>query len=173
RSPYAITKLLGEYYCRFYHDEGRVPTACLRLFNVFGPRQDPNSQYAAVVPRFITALLRGAGPTVYGDGRQSRDFTYIDNVVQANWDAAYRGPGKGEAVNVACGDRLSLLDLLALLGEIIGASPSPEFLPARAGDVLHSQASIDRARALWGFRPIVTVQEGMARTVEHFRRTTG
>ena len=172
-SPYAASKTACEDNAKVFAHAMGLETVSLRYFNVFGPRQDPLSQYAAVIPRFITALMRQERPTVYGDGQQSRDFTYIQNVVQANWAASQRGPGKGEAVNVACGERYSLLDLLALLGECLGVKPDPEFEPARTGDVKHSQASIDRSRTLWGFEPGVGFRDGMTRTVEYFRRQAG
>jgi len=168
-SPYAASKLAAEQFARVFSITMGLPTVSLRYFNVFGPRQDPNSQYAAVIPRFIQALLEGKRPVVYGDGHQSRDFTYIDNVVEANLCAAHSSNGSGEAVNIACGDRFSLLTLLDELGRIIGRTPDPEFLPTRVGDVLHSQASIEKARQLLGFRPGTGFEEGLRRTVEHYR----
>jgi nucleoside-diphosphate-sugar epimerase len=169
-SPYAVTKLAGEEFARVFAVTMGLPTVSLRYFNVFGPRQDPNSQYAAVIPRFITALARGDRPTVYGDGGQTRDFTYIDNVVNANLAACERGEGKGEPINIACGERYSLLQLLQVIGRFLGVDPNPEFLPLRAGDVRDSQASIDRARRLLGFEPDVGFEAGLERTVEYFRR---
>ena len=169
-SPYAVTKLAGEEFARVFAITMGLPTVSLRYFNVFGPRQDPNSQYAAVIPRFITALTRGERPTVYGDGGQTRDFTYIDNVVNANLAACERGEGKGEAINIACGERYSLLQLLQVIGRILGVDPNPEFLPPRAGDVRDSQAGIERARRLLGFEPDLGFEAGLERTVEYFRR---
>lgn len=168
-SPYAASKLAAEQFARVFASTMKLPTVSLRYFNVFGPRQDPNSQYAAVIPRFIQAILEGKRPTVYGDGSQTRDFTYIDNVVEANLLAARGSDGSGEAVNVACGDRYSLLTLLEELGRILGRKPDPEFLPARVGDVLHSQAAIDKAGRLLGFKPGIGFEEGLRRTVEHYR----
>jgi UDP-glucose 4-epimerase len=168
-SPYAASKLAMEQFARVFATSSDLEAVSLRYFNVFGPRQDPTSQYAAVIPLFITALIEGRRPVVYGDGRQSRDFTYIDNVVEANLQAAVSGDGMGEAVNVACGDRYSLLDLLNALGAIIGRTPDPEHAPPRAGDVLHSQAAIDKAERLFGFKPTIGFQEGLQRTVEAFR----
>jgi UDP-glucose 4-epimerase len=168
-SPYAASKLAGEQFARVATLTLGLPTVSLRYFNVFGPRQDPHSQYAAVIPLFIQALLQGARPVVFGDGQQSRDFTYIDNVVDANLRAAFCEGGAGEAVNVACGERYSLLTLLDTLGKIIGRKADPEFRPARVGDVLHSQASIDKAGRVLGFRPGIGFEEGLRRTVEHFR----
>src|SRR5678816_4258353 len=133
KSPYAVAKLAAEYYCRVFGELYGVPTVSLRYFNVFGPRQDPNSQYAAVVPRFVTALRNGQRPVVYGDGLQSRDFTFIDNVVAANLAACTEGPGRGEAMNIACGDRYTLLQLLDVIGRLLGVTPDPEFQPARPG----------------------------------------
>lgn len=169
RSPYAANKLAGEHMARVFAGTMGLETVSLRYFNVFGPRQDPNSAYAAVIPLFITALMKGERPTIFGDGTQSRDFTYIDNVVDANLRAAASPDGTGEAVNVACGDRFSLLELLDQLGRIIGRKADPQFLPPRAGDVLHSQASIEKARRLFGFQPGIGFEEGLRRTVEHFR----
>lgn len=169
RSPYAASKLAGEQFARVFALTMGLETVSLRYFNVFGPRQDPNSQYAAVIPLFITALLAGRRPVVYGDGTQSRDFTYIDNVVEANVGAS-RGPdASGEAINVACGERYSLLELLDALGGIIGHKADPELRPPRVGDVLHSQAAIDKARRLLDFRPGIGFEEGLRRTVENFR----
>lgn len=168
-SPYAASKLAGEQFARVFAQTLGLETVSLRYFNVFGPRQDPNSQYAAVIPLFITALLKDLRPVVYGDGLQSRDFTYIDNVVEANLLAASSRDGSGEAVNVACGERYSLLELLAALGRIVGRNAMPEHRPPRVGDVLHSQASIEKARTLFGFRPGIGFEDGLRRTVEYFR----
>jgi UDP-glucose 4-epimerase len=168
-SPYAASKLAGEIYARVYAVTMGLSTVSLRYFNVFGPRQDPNSQYAAVVPRFVTALRNGTRPVVYGDGLQSRDFTFIDNVVGANLAACTEGPGRGEAMNVACGDRYTLLQLLDVIGRLLGVTPDPEFQPARPGDVKHSQASIELAQRLIGYRASVGFEEGLARTVESFQ----
>ncbi|HLQ66722.1 MAG TPA: SDR family oxidoreductase [Candidatus Limnocylindrales bacterium] len=170
RSPYAAGKLAGEEFARVFAGTMDLPTVSLRYFNVFGPRQDPDSQYAAVIPRFIRALVEGKRPTVFGDGEQSRDFTYVENVVQVNLAACEQGPGKGEAVNVACGERYTLNDLLRSLEKLLGVRANPEHLPTRAGDVRHSQAAIDQAVRLFGFAPTVGFDEGLARTVEYFRR---
>ena len=168
-SPYAASKAAGEQFARVFAQTLGLETVSLRYFNVFGPRQDPTSQYAAVIPLFIEALLQGRRPVVFGDGRQSRDFTYIDNVVEANLQAAASQGASGEAVNVACGERYSLLELLDALGEIVGRKADPEHRPPRVGDVLHSQASIDKARRLLGFKPGIGFKEGLRHTVEHFR----
>ncbi|HEY6572866.1 MAG TPA: SDR family oxidoreductase [Candidatus Eisenbacteria bacterium] len=169
RSPYAANKLAGEHMARVFAGTMGLETISLRYFNVFGPRQDPNSAYAAVIPLFITALVKGERPMIFGDGTQSRDFTYIDNVVDANLRAAACPDGTGEAVNVACGERYSLLELLEQLGSIVGRKANPDFRPPRLGDVLHSQASIDKARRLFDFQPRIGFEEGLRRTVEHFR----
>ncbi len=170
-SPYAASKLAGEQFAWVFAATLGLETVSLRYFNVFGPRQDPCSQYAAVIPLFITALLDGNRPAVFGDGTQSRDFTYIDNVVDANVQAASFQGAFGEAINVACGERYSLLVLLDTLGKIVGHGSVPEFRPARIGDVLHSQASIKKAERLFGFSPQIGFEEGLRRTVEHFRRS--
>src|SRR5512143_3431980 len=162
-SPYAVSKLAGEAYCLAFHNVYGLPTVALRYFNVFGPKQDPTSEYSAVIPRFITALLKGRPPTIYGDGQQSSDFTYIENVVQANLLACEREEAVGQAMNVACGERYTLLDLHKDLCEIIGVKCGPIFQPARSGDVKHSMAAIDQARDLLNYRPEVGWYEGLRR----------
>lgn len=169
RSPYAMSKLVAEQYTRLYAEAFGVPTLTLRYFNVFGPRQDPASPYAAVIPLFLKALLKGEPPTIHGDGRQTRDFTYITNVVDANVAALAAPSAAGEAMNIACGLRLSLLDLLGMLQEATGVTVAPRFGPPRPGDVRDSQADISRARSLIGFEPRVSVVEGIRSTVESFR----
>jgi len=168
-SPYAVSKLAGEYFARVFATTIGLETISLRYFNVFGPRQDPGSQYAAVVPLFATSLRDSKRPRIYGDGEQSRDFTYIDNVVEANLAACTKGKGDGQALNIACGERYTLLALLDSLAKLFGVRAEPEFLPPRAGDVRHSQASIERAKRELGFVPRVGFEEGLERTVEHFR----
>ncbi|HET9952698.1 MAG TPA: SDR family oxidoreductase [Candidatus Eisenbacteria bacterium] len=168
-SPYAASKLAGEQFSEVFTRTLGVEAVSLRYFNVFGPRQDPTSQYAAVIPLFVTALFEGRRPVVFGDGTQSRDFTFVDNVVDANLRAASAPGAAGEAINIACGDRFSLLDLLASLGKIIGVEANPDFQPPRVGDVLHSQASIDKATRILGFAPKVGFEEGLRRTVESVR----
>ena len=169
-SPYAVSKLAGEQFARVFSTTLGLETISLRYFNVFGPRQDPQSQYAAVIPLFATWLRESRPPRIYGDGEQSRDFTYIDNVVDANLAACTQGKGDGQAINIACGERYTLLALLEAMGRHFGVRPEPEFLPPRPGDVRHSQASIERAGAELGFSPRVGFEEGLKRTVEHFRR---
>ncbi|NQT83346.1 SDR family oxidoreductase [bacterium] len=168
-SPYAASKIIGEYYCRVFHNLFRLETICLRYFNVFGPRQDPTSQYAAVIPIFITAVASDRQPTVYGDGLQSRDFTFVDNVVGANL-LACSAPEEaaGQVYNIACGERLTLLDLLGELGGILDKRPQPIFDPPRPGDVKHSLADISRAKKYLGFGPKVSFAEGLRRTVAWF-----
>jgi UDP-glucose 4-epimerase len=168
-SPYAASKAAGEMFARVFATMLELPVVSLRYFNVFGPRQDPQSQYAAVIPLFASALRDGQRPRIYGDGEQSRDFTYIDNVVEANLAACTQGAGEGQAINVACGERYTLLALLQTMGRILDVRAEPEFLPARPGDVRHSQASIERARRELGFTPRVGFEEGLRRTVEYYR----
>ncbi len=165
-SPYAVTKLGGEHYCRVFHGIYGLQTVALRYFNVFGPRQRPDSQYAAVIPRFIAALKGGEAPVLYGDGRQSRDFTYVENVVQANL-AACEAPARaaGEAFNIACGERFSLLDLLRELQALSGRSQPPRFEPSRQGDVRDSLADIRKAEEYLAYRPRISFREGLARTL--------
>jgi nucleoside-diphosphate-sugar epimerase len=172
KSPYAAQKLAGEHYMRIFHDVYGLETVSLRYFNVFGPRQDPKSMYAAVIPRFITCALRGEPPTVYGDGRQTRDFTYIDNVIQANLAACSAPVGAcGGVFNVACGERVSLLDILEIVCGLAGKRVAPMFEPSRPGDVRDSLADISRAREVLGYDPKVPFREGLERTFSWFRRS--
>ncbi len=169
-SPYAVAKLTQEYYAAAFSNCYGIDTVSLRYFNVFGPRQDPASQYAAVIPKFITAMLKGDAPTIHGDGLQSRDFTYIDNVVQGNLMAAIsQNPLQGEVINLACGDRVDLLQLVGKINAILGTAIQPIHGPTRAGDVKHSQAGIDKAQKLIGFSPVVPFDEGLCRTVKWFQ----
>jgi UDP-glucose 4-epimerase len=170
KSPYAVSKLSGELYCRMFHKTYGMETVSLRYFNVFGPRQNPSSEYAAVIPRFITAVLGGEQPTIFGDGKQSRDFTYVQDIVEANLRALEAPTAPGAAINVACGRRHTLLELLALLNTIIGTDCEPILAAARQGDVRHSQASTLLARELLGFESRVSLREGLERTVEWFKR---
>jgi nucleoside-diphosphate-sugar epimerase len=171
KSPYAAQKLMGEHYLRIFHEIYGLETVSLRYFNVFGPRQDPKSTYAAVIPRFITTVLRGESPTVYGDGLQTRDFTYIDNVIQANLAACLAPKAAcGKVVNIACGERVSLLDILEIVYKLAGKRVPPEFEPGRAGDVRDSLADISLARDLIGYDPKVAFAEGLSRTFAWFRK---
>jgi UDP-N-acetylglucosamine/UDP-N-acetyl-alpha-D-glucosaminouronate 4-epimerase len=173
-SPYALSKLAGEFYSSVFKHVYDFEIVSLRYFNIFGPRQDPESQYAAVIPRFITALLEGKAPVVYGDGLQSRDFTYVENVVNANLLAAEAKDVAGRAFNVACGGRYTLLDLLARLKETLGSDIEPIHEAARAGDVRDSQASIEAAQQSLGYRVSVGFEEGLRKTVDWYRnQTTG
>jgi len=173
RSPYAVSKLTGEHLLRVFHMLYGIETLSLRYFNVFGPRQDPGSHYAAVIPRFITSAIRGQRPTVFGDGEQTRDFCYIENTVSANLLAA-SSPNKlqGQVVNVACGERISLNQLLAIVGELSGKKLDAIYEPTRAGDVRDSLADIEAARKLVGYEPKVTVREGLAKTFAAFKTFT-
>jgi UDP-glucose 4-epimerase len=168
-SPYAVSKLAGEHYCLVFRALYGLETVALRYFNIFGPRQDPRSQYAAVVPNFVTAALSGTPPRIYGDGLQSRDFTYIENAVQANL-AACRAPSNatGMAYNVGCGSSATLLDMIASLERIIGKPIRPIHEAPRPGDVRHSFAGIDRARQGLGYAPGIDLEEGLRRTVAWF-----
>jgi len=172
-SPYALSKLVGEHYASVFKHVYDFEVVALRYFNIFGPRQDPESQYAAVIPRFITALLEGKSPVVYGDGLQSRDFTYVDNVVDANLLASEAGGAAGQAFNIACGGRYTLLDLLAKLKEILGTGIEPIHEAARAGDVKDSQASIEAAERVLGYRVSVEFDEGLHRTAAWYRSKSG
>jgi UDP-glucose 4-epimerase len=169
RSPYAAAKLAGEAYCRAFARVYPLETVCLRFFNVFGPRQDPDSPYAAVVPRFVTRMLEGQPAEVAGDGRQTRDFTFVANAVEACRLAAIAGPeASGEACNVGCGDRISVLDLVDLVNDLLGKAIEPVFRPARPGDVRDSEAAITKAGQLLGYRPLVPVRDGVAATIRWF-----
>lgn len=168
-SPYAIQKLAGEQYANVFHSLYGFPTVSLRYFNVFGPRQDPLSEYAAVIPRFITALASGGQPIIFGDGGQTRDFCYIDNAVSANLLACRAKPEAcGRAYNVACGRRTSLLDLVALLNRILGTDIKPRHDAPRPGDVRDSLADTSLARRYLGYEALVELEEGLRRTAAFF-----
>jgi UDP-glucose 4-epimerase len=170
RSPYAVTKLIAEHYARVHTELFGLETVALRYFNVYGPRQRPDSQYAAVIPLFIDALRQGRAPQVHGDGLQSRDFAFIGDVVRANLLAAEApaDAASGRAYNVAGGQEQSLLDLLAILNDVLGTDVAPEHVAARAGDVRHSFADLTAAGADLGYVPEVRFADGLARTVEYF-----
>jgi len=167
-SPYGASKLAAEEYCRTYARSLGLPTVALRYFNVFGPRQDPDSPYAAVLPRFMKAFRDRAAPTIFGDGEQSRDFTYVDNVVEANLLACRASRAFGLAVNVACGGSITVNDLARTVREAMGASVQPTHVAERPGDIRHSRADIRRARDLLGFDPKVGFDEGIQATVRWF-----
>jgi UDP-glucose 4-epimerase len=166
RSPYALQKYAGEVYCRLYHELYGLETVALRYFNVFGPRQDPKSEYAAVVPRFATACLRREPAQIHGDGEQSRDFTFVADTVRANLLAAEAKDAPGHVINVAGGRRISLNELYATLQRITGSTVPATHGPPRAGDVKHSLADLSRARTLLGFEPRVSLEDGLRRTLE-------
>lgn len=169
-SPYAVQKVAGEHYCRIFHSLYGFETVALRYFNVFGPRQDPQSQYAAVVPKFITMFLRNEAPVIDGDGAQSRDFTYIANVVHANLLACHAPKeAAGQVFNIACGEQISVKELAEQVQRMTGATVAAAHGPARAGDVKHSRADIAKARRLLGFEPVVPFQASLERVVEWYR----
>ena len=171
-SPYAVSKAAGEQYAAIWTRLYNVETVGLRYFNVFGPRQDPNSQYAAVIARFIQGGLRGQPLEVHGDGTQSRDFTYIDNVVEANLLAGKAPAAAGEAFNIGCGSRVSLLDIIARLEAFLGRKLERRHTPSRAGDVPHTLADVSKANRLMGYSPLVDFDEGFRRTVEYFKSSS-
>src|ERR1051325_5493757 len=169
-SPYAVAKLVGEYYCQVFSRVYDLETVSLRYFNVFGPRQDPSSQYSGVISRFISALLSNEQPVIYGDGEQSRDFTYIDDVVSANLKAAETSKGSGQIINIANGERVTLNELLAHLKELTGKTDvGADYREPRTGDVRHSLADITRARELLGFEPHVDLQSGLRLTMDWWK----
>jgi UDP-N-acetylglucosamine/UDP-N-acetyl-alpha-D-glucosaminouronate 4-epimerase len=168
-SPYGVAKLAGEYYCQTFAQVYGLETVCLRYFNVFGPRQDPASQYAAVIPLFISLMLDGKPPVIHGDGLQSRDFTYIDNVVHGNLLAAQMPGVSGEIMNLATGGRVTLLELVDKVNSILGTHVQALHDSERNGDIKHSRASIEKARDLLHYEPIVSFDEGLARTIEWYR----
>jgi UDP-glucose 4-epimerase len=171
-SPYAAAKLFGEYYCQVFTRVYGLETVSLRYFNVFGPRQDPSSQYSGVISRFISALLSGERPVIYGDGEQSRDFTYIDNVVEANLRAAETTRGIGRVINIANGERITLNQLLDELKSLTGKSEvGADYQAARSGDVRHSLADITSARELLGFEPRVGLREGLQLTIDWWKQS--
>jgi len=169
-SPYAVQKLTGELLCRVFTQIYGLETVALRYFNVFGPRQDPTSQYAAVIPRFLTALIEKRRPIVFGDGEQTRDFTYIANVVQANLLAATSPEAIGHAMNIGCGEQISLNTVLRLAGELLNMTIDVEYREPRPGDVRNSLADISLAQRLLGYKPTVGFREGLARTLDALRK---
>ena len=168
-SPYAAAKLLGEYYGQVFSEAYGLETVSLRYFNVFGPRQDPSSAYSGVISKFITCLLAGEIPVIYGDGEQTRDFTYIDHVVDANLRAAEMPEAQGEVINIGIGNRLSLNSLLSILQKIIGTKREPRYESPRAAEPRDSEADISRARKLLGYNPAFSLEDGLRRTVEWYR----
>ena len=172
-SPYAVNKASDEKYCQVFHTVYGLETVCLRYFNIFGPRQDPYSQYAAVVPLFILRTLAGQAPVIHGDGEQSRDFTYVANVVQANLLATEAEGAAGLVFNIGCGDRTTVTMLAEHIRDILGAKVKPAYDAARAGDVLHSHADISRARQVLKYDPRVDFREGLERTVRWYKEYKG
>jgi len=173
-SPYAIQKLAGEMYCRVFYEQYGLQTVALRYFNIFGPRQDPNSFYSAVIPKFVTACLNDEAPTIFGDGETSRDFTYIDNVVQANLKSCTADDKcAGHVMNVACGGRISLTELANGIRAALGKGKPPKYEPERPGDVKHSMADISAARELIGYDPKVLFEEGIKKTIDWYAAQQG
>ena len=168
-SPYALTKLVGEKYSRVFSVVYKLPTVNLRYFNIFGPRQDPSSQYAAVIPSFISKMLEGKKPTIFGDGEQSRDFTFVANVVEANILAAEAESISGEAINVGCGEKTTVNTLVAKINEILTTKIDPDYDQPRPGDIRHSFADITKAREKLKFEPLVSFREGLERTIQWYK----
>lgn len=169
-SPYAVTKYVEELYGRVFYKVYGLETVLLRYFNVFGPKQDPTSQYAAVIPKFITKILKGESPIIFGDGEQTRDFTYVDNVVEANILAATSEKvGHGEVINIACGQRISLNQLVDKINEILGTNIRPIYDKPRVGDIKHSLASIEKAEKLLGYSVKVTFEEGLRKVIDWYK----
>ena len=168
-SPYALTKFAGEKYCQLFSKLYGLPTVCLRYFNVFGPKQDPNSQYSAVIPKFIKSVLKNESPTIYGDGNQSRDFTYVDNVVEGNILAS-QSKISGEVINIACGGKTSLNDLLKYIDQILGKNIKPVYDKPRLGDVKDSLADISKAEKMLNYKPEIEIKEGLKKTIEWLKK---
>jgi UDP-glucose 4-epimerase len=169
KAPYGVSKLAAESYCRVFNQVYGLETVSLRYFNVFGPRQHPDSEYAAVIPRFLRRMLAGKRPVIFGDGEQSRDFTAVENVVAANLLAAEAVRGIGEVFNVACGQTSTLNQVAAWLNRLLGTDLPPVYEPPRPADIRHSYASIRKAQTILGYRPILEVEEGLRRTIEWFK----
>ena len=169
-SPYGVAKLAGEYYAAAFSHSYGLETVSLRYFNVFGPRQDPTSTYAAAIPKFITMMLCGERPTIYGDGTQTRDFTYVDNIVHGNLLACKAPRTAGETINLAVGRRILINDLVAKLNAILGTDLAANYVDERPGDIKHSRADIAKARDLLGFEPVVSFEEGLRRTVDWYQQ---
>ena len=172
-SPYAVQKLTGEYYCSVFARCYGLQTLSVRYFNVFGPRQDPTSQYAAAIPAFVTAILRETPPTVYGDGEQTRDFTFIENVIQANLLAARAPETHGEVINVACGEHVSVNAIIREINRLLGKNVQAQYVPPRPGDIKDSWADISLAAQVIGYKPIVPFAEGLRRTIDWYVKEHG
>jgi len=169
-SPYAAAKLVGEYYCSVFYKVYGLQTISLRYFNVFGPNQDPTSQYAAAIPAFVTSILKDKPPTIYGDGEQSRDFTYVDSVVDANLLAARAKKTKGEVINIACGEAVTVNEIIDMINEILGKTVKPIYTAPRPGDVKHSLADITLAKKLIGFTPKISFRQGLEKAIDWYRK---
>ena len=170
-SPYAVSKLTGEYYCSVFSSLYGIETVTIRYFNVFGPNQDPSSQYSGVISIFITKLLQGKNPTILGDGRQSRDFTFVKNVVEGNILAATVPLAAGKIINIACGGRIDLNQLVSNLNEILNSNIQPVYADERPGDVKHSQADISLARKILGYNPVCSFKDGLIETVKWYKNS--
>ena len=168
-SPYAVGKLVGEFYCSVFSKVFGLETISLRYFNVFGPHQDPTSQYAAAIPAFVTAILKDQPPTVFGDGEQSRDFTFVDNVVDANLLAARAGRTAGEVINIACGQAVTVNETIDVINELLDKNIKPVYTDPRPGDVKHSLADISLAQELIGFKPTVSFKQGLQKAIDWYR----
>jgi UDP-glucose 4-epimerase len=168
-SPYAAAKLVGEYYCSVFYEVFGLETISLRYFNVFGPQQDPASQYAAAIPAFVTAILKGEPPTIYGDGEQSRDFTYVDNVVEANLLAARAKQTKGEVINIACGEAVTVNAIIDMINDLLSRDIKPNYTDPRPGDVKHSLADITLAQKLIGYKTKVPFKQGLQLAINWYR----
>jgi len=169
-SPYAVSKLAAEHYCACFTTCYGLETVSLRYFNVFGPRQDPQSQYAAVIPAFVTRMVRGERPVVYGDGEQSRDFCYVDNVVSANLLGLDAPRVSGEVVNIACGERVTLNEIIRLINKALGTNIAADYQAPRVGDVRHSLADLAAAERVIGYKPLIKFSEGLARSIDWYRQ---
>ncbi|MFZ0034691.1 MAG: SDR family oxidoreductase [Sedimentisphaerales bacterium] len=169
-SPYAAAKLAGEYYAQVFYKVFGLETISLRYFNVFGPHQDPTSQYAAAIPAFVTAILKDKPPTIYGDGEQSRDFTYVDNVVEANLLAARAKKTSGEVINIACGQAVTVNEVIDIINELLGKNVKPIYADPRPGDVKHSLADISLAKKTIGYKPAVLFKQGLERSIDWYRK---
>ena len=171
-SPYALQKFVGERYCKLYFELYGLETVSLRYFNVFGPAQDPHSEYSAVIPKFITRLLTNQPLVIHGDGEQSRDFTYVDNVVEANLLALRAQNAAGKMCNIGCGERITLNQLRTFLGKQMAVETHATYAPPKPGDVRHSLADVSRAKAILGYEPKIMIEEGLRRTIEAMRKRT-
>ena len=169
-SPYAVAKLVGEYYCSVFYTTFGLETIALRYFNVFGPYQNPESQYAAAIPAFVTKILKDESPTVYGDGEQSRDFTYIDNVINANLLAARANQTHGEVINIACGEEITINGIIELINDSVGKNVKPIYVDTRPGDVKHSLADIGLAKKVIGYKPVINFRDGLAKAIDWYHK---